>query len=168
VKVPTVNELMKVGESQLEALLALPETIVALNRALISFTQTVSRLDDLVKRMDRLTEPLEAPLLALAPRMQALVPVLDDDFISAVPALLDSFQRNAMPALEALGQTQAQVASIASSMDGLFRLVNDTFGRLGDLPGAGLVNLFRLPDRSPKTNQKAAGKPAKDAGGLHD
>jgi len=67
-----------------------------------------------------------------------------------------------------LGQTQAQVASIASSMDGLFRLVNDTFGRLGDLPGAGLVNLFRLPDRSPKTNQKAAGKPAKDAGGLHD
>ncbi len=163
-KVPTVNELLKVGESQLEALLALPETIVLLNRALINFTQTVSRLDDLVKRMDRLTAPLEAPMLALAPRLQALLPVLDDDVMAALPALLDSFQRNAVPALEALGQTQAQVASIASSMDGLFRIVNDTFGRIGDLPGASLVNLFRLPDRAPKTTDKAAAKPAKDVG----
>jgi hypothetical protein len=164
VKVPTINELIKVGESQVEALLALPETIVLLNRALINFTQTVSRLDDLVKRMDRLTEPLEAPLVALAPRLQALVPVLDDDVINALPALLVSFQRNALPALEALGQTQAQVASIASSMDGLFRLVNDTFGRIGDLPGASLVNLFRLPDRTSKPTEKLAAKPAKDAG----
>ena len=164
-KVPTVNELIKVGESQLEALLALPQTIVLLNRALINFTQTVSRLDDLVKRMDRVTAPLEEPLLALAPRLQALVPVLDEDLMGAVPALLDSFQRNAMPAMEALGQTQAQVASIASSVDGLFRLVNDTLGRLGDLPGAALVNFFRLPERSAKPNEKAVGKAAKGAGG---
>lgn len=165
VKLPTVSDLVQLGTEQLEALMALPETIVNLNKALINFAQTVSRLDELAKRMDRMTAPLEEPLAALGPRLAAIVPMLDDDLLAAIPSLLDSVNRNALPALEMFGQTQSQVASMASSMEGLLRIFEQSIGRLGDLPGAGLVNLFRPPDRSGRSAKPAveAAKPAAPA-----
>ena len=160
VKIPTVGDLVQLGTEQLEALMALPETIVNLNKALIGFTQTVSRLDELAKRMDRMTAPLEEPLAALAPRLASLVPMLDDDLLAAIPNVLASVNRNALPALEMFGQTQAQVASMASSMEGILRIFEQSIGRLGDLPGAGLVNLFRPPDRSARASKQVADKAA--------
>ena len=142
-KIPTPGELVKYGTEQIEALTQLPESISLLNKSLTSFATTVSRLDKLVQRLDRLTEPLEGPLTALAPRLEALVPLLDEDVIASLPAVLDAVNRNAVPALEVIGQTQAQVASIASSVDRLMHVMDDTFARLQDLPGMGLVNRFR-------------------------
>jgi hypothetical protein len=147
VKIPTVADLLRLGAEQLEALMTLPETIAALNRSLLGLAQTAARLDELVRRMDRITEPLEEPVAAIAPKLAALGAAVDDDMLATIPAILDSMRRNALPALEVIGQTQAQVASIAASMEGLLRVWEQTFGRLQDLPGAGLVNLFRLPDR---------------------
>lgn len=128
--------------------MALPESIALLNRSLASFAQTVTRLDTLVKRLDRLTEPLEEPLAALAPRLEALVPLLDEELMRTLPIVLDSVSRNAVPALELVGQTQAQVASIASSVERLMSITDETFARLQDLPGLGLVNRLR-GDRPP-------------------
>jgi ABC-type transporter Mla subunit MlaD len=166
VKIPTVNDLVKIGTEQVEALMALPETIVALNKSLVSLAQTISSLDTLVKRLDRLTEPFEEPLAALAPRMAALVTILDEDLLNAIPTVLDSVSRNAVPALEVIGQTQAQVASIASSVDRLMGMMDDTFSRLGDLPGAGLVSRLRggtgavpAPEKSiPRSGGRAGGR----------
>jgi ABC-type transporter Mla subunit MlaD len=143
IKVPTVNDLVRLTTEQIEALTQLPSSIVLLNQTLASFAQTVGRLDKLVKRLDRLTEPLEEPLTALAPRLQALVPLLDEELMSSLPEVLDSVRRNAVPALEVFGQTQAQVASIAASVDRLMHLMDDTLLRLQDLPGVGLVNRLR-------------------------
>ena len=146
-RIPTVGDLFRFGSEQVEALSQLPDSIALLNRSLASFAATVTRLDTLVQRLDRLTEPLEEPLTALAPRLDALVPLLDADVIAALPAVLDSVTRNAVPALEVIGQTQAQVASIASSVDRLMKLMDETFTRLQDLPGMNLVNRLRSPDR---------------------
>jgi ABC-type transporter Mla subunit MlaD len=143
VKLPTVSDVIHFGSEQVEALATLPDTIVQLNRTLTSFAQTVARLDTLVRRIDRLTEPLEAPMAALTPRIEALVPLLDQDLIGSLPALIDAVQRNAIPALEVMGQTQAQVASIAASVDRLMHVMDDGFARLQDLPGAALVSRLR-------------------------
>lgn len=143
VKIPTVGDLVRLGTEQAEALAALPGSLALLNRSLTSFAQTVSRLDKLVQRLDRLTEPLEGPLTALAPRLEALVPLLDEELMRSLPAVLDSVNRNAVPALELIGQTQAQVASIAASVEQLMQVMDDGFARLQDLPGLGLVNRLR-------------------------
>lgn len=142
-KIPTIGDVVRLGTEQAEALAALPGSLALLNRSLTNFAQTVARLDKLVQRLDRLTEPLEEPLTALAPRLQALVPLLDEDLMKSLPVVLDSVSRNAVPALEVIGQTQAQVASIANSVERLMQVIDDGFARLQDLPGVGLVTRLR-------------------------
>lgn len=142
-RIPTIADLVRLGSEQVEALVALPESLALLNRSLTSFAATVSRLDTLVQRLDRLTEPLEEPLTALAPRLNALVPLLDEEVLASLPAVLDAVNRNAVPALEVIGQTQAQVASIAASVERLMHVMDDTFARLQELPGLGLVSRLR-------------------------
>lgn len=148
-RIPTVTDLVRLGTEQVEALVALPESLALLNRSLTSFAATVSRLDKLVQRLDRLTEPLEEPLTALAPRLNALVPLLDEEVLASLPAVLDAVNRNAVPALEVIGQTQAQVASIAASVERLMHVMDDTFTRLQDLPGMGLVSRLRAGSERP-------------------
>ena len=147
-RIPTVGDVVRFGTEQVEALAALPDSIALLNRSLTHFAQTVSRLDRLVQRLDRLTEPLEAPLTELAPRLQALVPLLDEELMKSLPAVLDSVRRNAVPALEVIGQTQAQVASIASAVERLTQMMDEAFTRIQDLPGVGLVNRLRGGERA--------------------
>lgn len=153
-KIPTVGDMVRLGAEQAEALAALPGSLALLNRSLTNFAQTVARLDKLVLRLDRLTEPLEEPLAALAPRLQALVPLLDEELMSTLPAVLDSVNRNAVPALELIGQTQAQVASIAVSMERLMHVMDDGFARLSELPGMGLVTRLR----GERTEQPSPGR----------
>lgn len=162
-KIPTVGDIVRLGAEQAEALAALPGSLALLNRSLTNFAQTVARLDKLVQRLDRLTEPLEEPLAALAPRLQALVPLLDEDLMGSLPAVLDSVSRNAVPALELIGQTQSQVASIAVSMDRLMHVMDDGFARLSELPGMGLVTRLRgerAVQASPPRRNPPAGPPA--------
>ena len=155
-KIPTVGDVVRIGTEQVEALAALPGSLARLNRTITSFAGTVSRLDTLVRRLDRLTEPLEEPLAALAPRLQALVPLLDEELMASLPAVLDSVSRNAVPALEVIGQTQAHVASIAQSVERLMQVMDDGFARLQDLPGAALVNRLR----GDRAHQPPAQRPA--------
>ena len=159
-KIPTVGDIIRLGTEQAEALAALPGALALLNRSLTNFAQTVARLDNLVQRLDRLTEPLEVPLTALAPRLQALVPLLDEELMGTLPAVLESVNRNAVPALELIGQTQAQVASIAVSMERLMHVMDDGFARLAELPGIGLVTRLRgerNPPDSPRRKPPTTG-----------
>lgn len=142
-KVLTPTELVRRMNEQAQALAELPETVVLLNRSLRGFAATVTRLDGLVRRLDRLTEPLEAPLTTLAPRLQALVPLLDEELLASLPELLIAVQRTGIPALELIGQTQDQVASIAASVDRLMHVMDDAVARLQVLPGANLVSRLR-------------------------
>lgn len=163
-RVPTISSVVRFGVGQVEELAKLPDSIALLNRSLANFAATVSRLDTLVRRLDRLTEPLEEPLTALAPRLNALVPLLDEEVLAQLPLVLDAVHRNAVPALEVIGQTQAQVASIASSVERLMHVMDDTLTRLQELPGMGLVNRLRAGGSSDRTAPPASGRPDPPAG----
>ena len=81
-----------------------------------------------LRRDGRRTRPAGAPagpgdgatrgsVTALAPRLDALVPLLDEEVTHSLPALLDSVERNALPALELMGHTRTQLASVAASSE---------------------------------------------------
>ena len=150
-RLPTINDVFRAGTEQMEALMALPRSMVVLNRSLTSLAETVTVLDQLVRRLDRLTEPLEGPLTALAPRLEALVPLFDEEVIESLPAVLDSVERNLVPALEVMGSTRAQVASIATSVERLMSIMDDSFSRLQEMPGAFLISRLRGAGRVPRT-----------------
>lgn len=137
-------------QEQAAAIAALPQAAMTLNRTLVAFSQTVGRLDALVQRLDRLTEPLEEPLAALAPRLQLLVPLLDEDVLGAVPELFDTLRKDAVPALQRIDQTQQQVQSIAESMERLMTGLDETLTRLSGLPGMSLIQRRRTNPEPPK------------------
>jgi hypothetical protein len=130
VKLPTPADVLRHSVEQIEALAQLPETILIFNRSLNTFAQTVARLDNLVRRLDQLTRPLEGPLNAIAPLVEQ---VNFDD-------LVGTFQRNVVPAMEMMGDTQAQIRTIASSIERLIAVMEESFGRVMDLPGVSLMS----------------------------
>jgi hypothetical protein len=145
VKGPFVSptELARLVQEQAAAVAALPQAATTLNRTLTAFAQTVGRLDTLVKRLDRLTEPLEEPLRELAPRLQLLVPLLDDDVLGVIPELVDSLRKDAVPALQRIDQTQQQVQVIAESVERIMGGLDETLTRLSGLPGISLIQRRR-------------------------
>lgn len=144
-KAPFVSpiDLAKAVQEQAAAIAALPQAAATLNRTLLAFAQTVTNLDRLVQRLDRLTEPLEAPLTALAPRLEMLVPLLDDDVLGIVPELFETLRKDAVPALQRIDQTQQQVALIAESVERIMGGLDETLTRLAGLPGMGLIQRRR-------------------------
>lgn len=124
---------------QVRLIAGLPGTIGLANEALQRFTATIDSLDQLVRRLDRLAEGLTGPLEELGPRVDALLPLLDSPVLREVPDILAAVQRDALPALAAVSETQQQVAGMAASIERLVSGLDDTVSRLGDLPGAGLI-----------------------------
>jgi hypothetical protein len=157
--------VVRVGFEQVEALVVLPRTIVLLNRSLTNVAQTVQRLDELVRRLDRLTQPLEAPIAALAPRLDALAPLLDDELIESLATAVESLPRTAVPALELLGQSQAQMASIATALERLTAFMEAGYARLQNQPAATLAGLLLGSGGGPK-GAAGAGDPTTGAGGT--
>jgi hypothetical protein len=141
-RIPSLRVVVRVGIEQVEALAALPGTIVLLNRSLTTVAQTAHRLDELVRRLDRLTQPLEAPIAALAPRLDALAPLLDEELIESLAAAIESVPRTAVPALELLGESQAQMASIAAALERLTAFMEAGYARLQNQPAATLAGLL--------------------------
>jgi hypothetical protein len=165
---PSVRVVVRVGIEQVETLVALPGTIVLLNRSLTNFAQTVHRLDELVRRLDRLTQPLEAPIAALAPRLDALAPLLDEELIESLAAALESVPRTAVPALELLGQSQAQMASIATALERLTAFMEAGYTRLQNQPAATLAGLLLGTGGGPKGSSSGAGGPETEAEGTRE
>ena len=153
-KLPTPADVVRHSAQQIEALAQLPESILIFNRSLNTFAQTVSRLDNLVRRMDALTAPFEAPIRALGPRLEAMVPVIEQ---YSVEELADLLQRSVMPALQMMGDTQAQIRSIASSVEQLIRVMEEMFGRLQEIPGLSLMS--RLVPSAPAAGATKAASP---------
>ena len=149
----SATDLARMVQEQAAAIAALPQAAATLNRTLVAFAQTVKRLDTLVQRLDRLTEPLEDPLRDLAPRLQMLVPLLDEGVLGAVPELFETLRNDAVPALRRIDQTQQQVQVIAESMERLMTGLDDTLSRLAGLPGMGLIGRRRTSPEVPKPQQ---------------
>jgi hypothetical protein len=147
------------------AVISLPGSVVQLHRSLRDFRETLVRLDRLVRRLDLLTEPLEGPLEALTPRLEAMARLLDEDQAGSMGAVLEAWRRRAHLGQNVAGQASAPAAghasapaarqasapaarqaapSIAASVERLVASMDGGLARLQDLSAAALIDRLRV------------------------
>lgn len=150
-KIPGVDSLvggvLSVLQAQTEALAALPGAVQALSAAVRNLADATAGAKDTVQTLNRLAvkiegivDELEAPLKALAPGMTRMAAVIDDPIVSAVPETLAQIQRDILPVLRTLADTNERVALIAGSTERIMAFVDDTGRTIAGLPGAALLS----------------------------
>lgn len=151
-----LNGVVSVLQAQTEALAALPGAVHALNSSVKNLADatagakdTVVALNRLVRRMDGIISELEEPLKALGPGMRTMAAILDDPVIQTVPATFTQVQRDILPVLRTLADTNERVAFIAGQTERIMAFVDDTGRTLAGLPGAALLGRRGRPG-SPK------------------
>ena len=149
-RIPGIDGLLGILQTQAEALAALPGAVTALTGAVRNLAdlahqarETVSTLNRLATRLDGLVEELEEPLRALAPGLSRLAVVLDDPVIDELPDTLRKVQADVLPVLRTLADTHERVAFIAGSTERIMAFVDDTGRSLAGLPGAALLGRRR-------------------------
>ena len=155
-RIPGIDNLFSVLQSQSEALSALPRTVDSLTAAVRGLADTVAQaretlatVNRLATRLDGLVEELEEPLRAVAPGLTRLAKVLDDPVVEDLPDTLRKVQADLLPVLRTVADTHERVAFIAGSTERIMGFVEDTSRTLGGIPGAGLLGLLRQPGRPP-------------------
>ena len=149
-KIPGVDSVvggvLSVLQAQTEALAALPGAVHALSAAVKNLADATAGARDTVQTMNRLAtklesivDDLEGPLRALAPGMERMAAVLDDPIISTVPDTLGQVQRDILPVLRTLADTNERVAFIAGSTERIMAFVDETGRTIAGIPGAALL-----------------------------
>lgn len=145
--IPGVSDLIQVVKTQTEALASLPMTLVNLTQALRSLTDVVSKAGEtvgavnrVVMRADSLLAELEQPMRDLAPGMTKVAVIINDPVIDEIPTTLAALNRDILPIMRAMAETQAKVAGIAATTDRMMGLLDDVQERLSHLPGANLLS----------------------------
>jgi len=159
-KIPGVDSLvggvLGVLQAQTEALAALPGAVQSLSSAVRGLVEvaadareTVQTLNRVAHRMESIISELEEPLKALAPGMARLAEVMDDDVVSALPDTLAQVQRDILPVLRTLADTNERVAVIAGSTERIMAFVDETGRTIAGLPGAALLGRRRPTGAKP-------------------
>jgi hypothetical protein len=159
-----VGGVLAVLHAQSEALAALPGAVQALTAAVKNLAEaaagareTVETVNRLATRVEGIVTELEEPLKALGPGMTRLAAVLDDPIVSAVPETLAQVQRDILPVLRTLADTNERVAFIAGSTERIMAFVDDTGRTIAGLPGAALLSRRKpAPKRTPMPVVKPA------------
>jgi hypothetical protein len=153
-RIPGIDNLFAVLQSQSEALSALPRTVESLTTAVRGLADTVAQAREtlttvhrLATRLDGLVEELEEPLRAVAPGLTRLAKVLDDPVVEDLPETLRKVQADLLPVLRTVADTHERVAFIAGSTERMMGFVEDTSRTFSGLPGAGLLGLRRPTSR---------------------
>ena len=155
-KIPGLDSVMtgvvSVLQAQTEALAALPGAVQSLSAAVHNLAdvtagakETVVALNRLVRRMDGIITELEEPLKALAPGMRTVAAVLDDPIVETIPDTLAQVQRDILPVLRTLADTNERVAFIAGSTERIMTFVDETSRTIAGLPGAALLGRRSKP-----------------------
>jgi ABC-type transporter Mla subunit MlaD len=149
-KIPGVDSfvggVLAVLQAQTEALAALPGAVQSLSAAVKNLADatagakdTIQTLNRLATRIEGIVEELEEPLKALAPGMTRMAAVLDDPVVSTVPETLAQVQRDILPVLRTLADTNDRVAFIAGSTERIMAFVDETGRTIAGIPGAALL-----------------------------
>ncbi|TMM17695.1 MAG: hypothetical protein E6G01_05370 [Actinobacteria bacterium] len=164
-QLPGVSYVLRLVRAQAEALVAIPDGLVALNRSIVALTrsieqsrETLATMQRLITRAEDLMTELDEPVRALAPGLRRVSSVLDDPVIDEIPSALRQLQRDLLPVVSGLRDTQQKVTSIATSTARMSSLIDETGSRLSALPGANLL----LRPRQPEPGEP--GEPGDDAG----
>jgi ABC-type transporter Mla subunit MlaD len=163
-RIPGIDNLFSVLQSQSEALSALPRTVESLTTAVRGLADTVAQaretlatVNRLATRLDGLVEELEEPLRAVAPGLTRLAKVLDDPVVEDLPDTIRKVQADLLPVLRTVADTHERVAFIAGSTERMMGFVEDTSRTFSGLPGAGLLGGLRRPTSRPAGG--TAGRP---------
>src|SRR5664279_1400946 len=142
-RLPGVSDLIAVLQAQTEALAALPGILVALNRSLRTFADTANQARDtalavqrVTARLDGLVTELEQPVRMMVPGMQRLAALMENPLVDEVPDALRRVQHELLPILTGILDSQATIAGIAASTDGIKKFVEDMGGRMVGISGA--------------------------------
>jgi hypothetical protein len=161
-KIPGVDNVvtgvLSVLQAQTEALAALPGAVQSLSASVRNLAEaaagakeTVVTMNRLVQRMDSIVTELEEPLKGLAPGMRTMAKILDDPVVETLPDTLAQVQRDILPVLRTLADTNERVAVIAGSTERLMAFADDAGRTLAGLPGAALLGRRRPGQKATRT-----------------
>ncbi|MCW2600449.1 MAG: hypothetical protein JWM02_2278 [Frankiales bacterium] len=152
-----VGGVLAVLQAQTEALAALPGAVQSLSAAVKNLAdatagakETIQTINRLAHRIEGIVVELEEPLKALAPGMTRMAEVLDDPVITSVPDTLAQLQRDILPVLRTLADTNERVAFIAGSTERIMSFVDETSRTLAGIPGAALLGRRKPPSKPPR------------------
>jgi ABC-type transporter Mla subunit MlaD len=148
--ISSLSDLIGVVKTQTEALASLPMTLVNLTSALRNLTEvvtkageTVSAVNRVVLRVDALLEEIEPQarelITEMKPGLHKVATIINDPVMDEIPGTLASINRDIMPIVKAMADTQAKVAGIAATTDRMMGLLDDLQDRVSHLPGANLL-----------------------------
>lgn len=166
-RLPGIDGLFSLLQTQAEALAALPAAVASLPGAVRGLSElvgeareTLAVVNRLAVRMDALAEQLEEPVRALAPGLSRLAVVLEDPIVEELPETLRRVQADVLPVLRTVADTHERVAFIAGSTERIMSFVDDTSRTIGLLPGAALLGRRRPAPRVIVTDPPRPGGPA--------
>lgn len=149
--------VLSVLQAQTAALAALPGAVESLSAAVKNLAdatagakETVQTMNRLAHRVEGIVEELEGPLKALAPGMERMARVLDDPIITSVPETLAQVQRDILPVLRTLADTNERVAFIAGSTERIMGFIDETGRTIAGIPGAALLGRRKSPVKAPE------------------
>lgn len=117
--------VLSVLQAQTAALQALPGAVADLSAAVRNLSEATAGARETVQTMNRLAAKMEGLVDELTPGLQRVAVVLDDPVISTLPESLTKVQRDLLPVLRTIAETNERIAGLAS------------------LPGASLLGLGR-------------------------
>jgi ABC-type transporter Mla subunit MlaD len=137
-RIPGLNELLTLLQTQTEALSQLPRTLSDLNgtvreltAATTSARETIESAQRIAERLEALVDELEEPVRALRPGLERVGKVLDDPAVDTVPDTLRRIHDDLMPLISGLRQAQTRVGSVTGMLRRRVRGEEDE----DDLPG---------------------------------
>ena len=122
-RIPGLNELLGLLQTQTEALAQLPRTLSDLNGTVRELTEattmardTIASAQRVAERLEDLVEQLEEPVRALRPGIERVGRVLDDPAVDTVPDTLRRIHDDLMPLIHGLRQAQSRVGSVTGML----------------------------------------------------
>jgi ABC-type transporter Mla subunit MlaD len=122
-RIPGLNELISILQTQTEALAQLPRTLSDLNGTVRELTEATTRARETIAaaqriadRLEDLVEEFEEPVRALRPGIERVGKVLDDPAVDTVPDTLRQINEELMPLIHGLRQAQSRVGSVAGML----------------------------------------------------
>ena len=118
-RIPELNELLSLLQTQTEALAQLPRTLSDLNVTVRELTEattmardTIASAQRIAERLEDLVDELEEPVRALKPGIERVGRVLDDPVVDTVPDTLRRIQEDLVPLIHGLRVAQTRVGSV--------------------------------------------------------
>ena len=108
------SSVLSVLQAQTAALQALPGAVADLSAAVHNLSEATAGARETMQTMNRLAVKMETLVDGLTPGLQRVAVVLDDPVISTLPEAITKVQRDLLPVLRTIAETNERIAGLAS------------------------------------------------------